>query len=412
MFRLIQIALRNLLRYKRRTILTMSLITIGVAFVLVFVSVTASFKAMMVGEITDSMLGHLQVHKKGYVASIDNLPLNLNLKPPAIQKVETQLAKIPEVESYSPRIKFGGVFSNFVESTNIRLNAVDPDKEFATVPLLPSRIIEGDPTIRPGEILVPELLARGMKVGVGDVAVVIATNEDGSVNGYQFKVGGVLRSVTGPGGRDGYIHIEDGQQVLRLEEPEISEIAVRLKNMDALEEVEAQLNETIGSETNAQGRPAFEIHTWKKLTPFFNIVRMIDVMTFFIKLMLIAIVLISIMNVMIMAVYERTREIGTIAAIGTLPGRILSMFIIEGLSLGLFGAISGTVLGGLAVALLNAIKIRFNFGRQQGLILVSSIDLTDILVVAAIVVAVAVLAGFRPAFQASRLDPIKALRHV
>jgi putative ABC transport system permease protein len=412
MFRLIQIALRNLLRYKRRTILTMSLITIGVAFVLVFVSVTASFKAMMVGEITDSMLGHLQVHKKGYVASIDNLPLNLNLKPPAIQKVETQLAKIPEVESYSPRIKFGGVFSNFVESTNIRLNAVDPDKEFATVPLLPSRIIEGDPTIRPGEILVPELLARGMKVGVGDVAVVIATNEDGSVNGYQFKVGGVLRSVTGPGGRDGYIHIEDGQQVLRLEEPEISEVAVRLKNMDALEEVEAQLNETLGSETNAQGRPAFEIHTWKKLTPFFNIVRMIDVMTFFIKLMLIAIVLISIMNVMIMAVYERTREIGTIAAIGTLPGRILSMFIIEGLSLGLFGAISGTVLGGLAVALLNAIKIRFNFGRQQGLILVSSIDLTDILVVAAIVVAVAVLAGFRPAFQASRLDPIKALRHV
>jgi putative ABC transport system permease protein len=412
MFKLIQIALRNLLRYKRRTILTMSLITIGVAFVLVFVSVTASFKGMMVGEITDSMLGHLQVHKKGYVASIDNLPLNLNLKPSAIQKVEKQLAEIPEVESYSPRIKFGGVFSNFVESTNIRLNAVDPDKEFATVPLLPLRIIEGDKTIRPGEILVPELLARGMKVGVGDVAVVIATNEDGSVNGYQFKVGGVLRSVTGPGGRDGYIHIEDGRQVLRLEEPEISETAVRLKNIDAVEDVEGQLNETLGKETNPQGGPAFEIHTWKKLTPFFNIVRMIDVMTFFIKLMLIAIVLISIMNVMIMAVYERTREIGTIAAIGTLPGRILSMFIIEGLSLGLMGAISGTALGGLAVVLLNAIKIRFNFGRQQGLILISSIELTDVLVIAAIVVAVAVLAGFRPAFQASRLDPIKALRHV
>jgi len=412
MFKLIQIALRNLLRYKRRSLLTMSLITIGVAFVLVFVSVTASFKGMMVGEITDSMLGHLQVHKKGYVASIDNLPLNLNLKPRAIQKVETQLAKIPEVESYSPRIKFGGVFSNFVESTNIRLNAVEPDKEFATVPLLPSRIMEGDKTIRPGEILVPELLARGMKVGVGDVAVVIATNEDGSVNGYQFKVGGVLRSVTGPGGRDGYIHIEDGRQVLRLEEPEISEIAVRLKNIDAVDDVEAELNETLGKETNPQGRPAFETHTWKKLTPFFNIVRMIDVMTFFIKLMLIAIVLISIMNVMIMAVYERTREIGTIAAIGTLPGRILSLFIIEGLSLGLLGAISGTALGGLAVVILNAIKIRFNFGRQQGLILISSIELTDVLVIAAIVVAVAVLAGFRPAFQASRLDPIKALRHV
>lgn len=412
MFKLIKIALRNLLRYKRRTILTMSLITIGVAFVLVFVSVTASFKAMMVGEITDSMLGHIQVHKKGYVASIDNLPLNLNLKLPAFKKVEKKIAEIPEIEAFSPRIKFGGVFSNFVESTNIRLNAVDPEKEWATVPLLPSRIISGSKTIRPGEILVPELLAKGMKVAVGDTAVVVATNEDGSVNGYQFTVGGILRSVTGPGGRDGYIHIEDGRQILRMEEPEISEVAIRLKKFNTLENVAARLQETLGKEINAQGKPAFEIHTWKKLTPFFNIVRMIDVMTFFIKLMLIAIVMISVMNVMIMAVYERTREIGTIAAIGTLPGRILSLFVIEGLSLGLLGAASGTVFGGLAVIVLNALKIKFNFSRQQGLILASSLNVTDILTISLIVVGVAVIAGFRPAFRASRLEPIKALRHV
>jgi len=414
MFRLAKISFRNLFRYKRRTLLTMSLITIGVAFVLVFVSVTASFKAMMIGEITDSMLGHVQVHRKGYVASLDNLPLNLNLnlKPKALQKLEEILTQIPEVESFSPRIKFGGVFSNFAESTNIRLNAVDPEKELATVPLLAARITEGGGTIRPGEILIPELLAKGMKMGVGDTAVVIATNEDGSVNGYQFKVGGVLRSVTGPGGRDGYIHIDDGRQILRLEEPEISELAIRLKKIEFLDQVATRLEETLGKEVNAQGKPAFEIHTWRELTPFFNIVRMIDVMTFFIKLMLIAIVLISIMNVMIMAVYERTREIGTIAAIGTLPGRILSMFVIEGLSLGLIGTASGTALGGLAVAVLNAVKIRFNFGRQEGLILSSSIHPSDILTIALIVVGVAALAGFRPAFQASRLDPIKALRHI
>ncbi len=412
MFKLIKIALRNLFRYKRRTILTMSLITIGVAFVLVFVSVTASFKSMMVGEITDSMLGHIQVHKKGYVASIDNLPLNLNLKPSTFKKLEQKLAEIPEIEAYSPRIKCGGVFSNFVESTNIRLNGVDPEKEWATVPLLPSRIIEGRKTIRPGEILVPELLARGMKVEVGNTAVVVATNEDGSVNGYQFTVGGILRSVTGPGGRDGYIHIQDGQRLLRLEEPEISEVAIRLKKFRTLESVAARLEETLGKEKNAQGKTIFEIHTWKKLTPFFNIVRMIDIMTFFIQLMLIAVVLISVMNVMIMAVYERTREIGTIAAIGTLPGRILSLFVIEGLSLGVLGAVSGTVLGSLVIFLLNVIKLRFNFGRAQGLILASSINLTDILTISLIVVVVAVLAGFRPAFRASRLEPIKALRHV
>jgi len=412
MFKLVKIALRNLFRYKRRTFLTMSLITIGVAFVLVFISVTASFKSMMIGEITDSMLGHIQIHKKGYVASIDNLPLNLNLNQKAFNKVKQLLDQVPEIESYSPRIKFGGVFSNFVESTNIRLNAVDPEKEFATVPLLPSRIMNGNKTIENGEILVPELLAKGMKVGIGDTVVVIATNEDGSVNGYQFIVGGILRSVTGPGGRDGYIHIEDGRQILRLEEPEISEIAIRLKNFDKIDEVEARLQGKLGKEKNQQGQPAFEVHSWKQLTPFFNIVRMIDVMTFFIQLMLIAVVLISVMNVMLMAVYERTREIGTIAAIGTLPGRILSMFVIEGFSLGLMGAVSGAVLGSLALFILNAIKISFNFGRQQGLILTSSISLSDILTVSVIVVVVAVLAGLRPAFHASRLEPIEALRHV
>ena len=412
MLKLLKIAFRNLFRYKRRTLLTMSLITIGVAFVLVFVSVTESFKTMMVGEITDSMLGHIQIHKKGYVASIDNLPLNLNLSQEAMKKVDKALAAIPGITASSRRIKFGGVFSNFVESTNIRLNAVDPESEFEVVPLLASRIMEGAKTIRKGEILVPELLAKGMNVKTGDTAVVIATNEDGSVNGYQLTVGGVLRSVTGPGGRDGYIHIDDGRQILRMQEAEVSEVALRVKNFNKLDEIALRLEESLGGELNRQGKPAFEIHTWEKLTPFFNIVRMIDTMTFFIKLMLIAIVLISIMNVMIMAVYERTREIGTIAAIGTLPGRILSLFVFEGLGLGVLGALSGTAVGGLLILVMNAVKITFNFGRQQGLLLKPTLDITDILVIALIVIAVAVLAGFQPAFRASRLDPIKALRHI
>ena len=98
-----------------------------------------------------------------------------------------------------------------------------------------------------------------------------------------------------------------------------------------------RLDGLLAEELNQQGKPIFEVHTWEKLSPFFNIARMIDVMTLFIKLMLIAIVLISIMNVMIMAVYERIREIGTMAAIGTLPGKILSLFMIEGFCLGVGG---------------------------------------------------------------------------
>ncbi len=412
MYNLFKIAIRNLLRYKRRTLLTASLVTVGVVFVLVFVAVSGSFKNMMVGQITDSFLGHIQVHKKGYVASIDNLPLTLGMKSQSVKKIETTIAGIPVIEAYSPRIKFGGMFSTFVETTNIRLNGVHPDKEAATEPLLLSRIIKGEKAIEKGKIIVPELIARGMKVKVGDIVVVVATNKDGSVNGKQLVVGGIMESATGPGGRDGYIHIEDAMDVLRMEKPEISEFALRLKDFGKLNEVYEELRKELSKELNKQGKPVFEVHTWEKLSPFFNIARMIDVMTFFIKLTLIAIVLISIMNVMIMAVYERIREIGTIAAIGTLPGKILSMFVLEGFSLGVFGALIGNAIGIAIVYFLNIAKLTFDFGRQKGLVLSPEVGLNDVIVISAIVIIVSVLASLQPAFKASRMEPIKALRHV
>jgi putative ABC transport system permease protein len=412
MINLLKIAVRNLLRYKRRTLLTASLITIGVVFVLVFVAVSGSFNTMMVGQITDSFVGHIQIHKKGYVASIDSLPLTMNMMPKAVKKVEKAINEIPEIEAYSKRVKFGGMFSNFVETTNIRLNGVYPEDEIKTVPILPSRIMKGEKIIRKGEILVPELLAKGMKVKVGDMVVIVATNKDGSVNGKQFKVGGIVESATGPGGRDGYVHIEDAMEVLRMEDMEVGEIALRLTDFSKLHNVYNKLKAVLSKELNKQGKPAFEVHTWEKLSPFYNIARMIDIMTFSIKLMLIAIVLISIMNVMIMAVYERIREIGTIAAIGTLPKKILSMFVLEGFSLGVLGALVGNIIGVSIVYILNIAKITFNFGRQTGLILSPTVSPADIAVISIIVIIVSVLASLQPAFKASRMEPIEALRHV
>jgi putative ABC transport system permease protein len=132
------------MRYTRRSLLTISLIAFGVIFVLVFVAVTGSFKQLVITQITDSYLGNLQIHRHGYVAAIENLPLNLNLTPAEVSASEAALAGTPEVQAYSPRIKFGGLFSNFAETTNIRINGVYPDKEFATCPQMIARIVQGD----------------------------------------------------------------------------------------------------------------------------------------------------------------------------------------------------------------------------------------------------------------------------
>ncbi len=422
MLNVLKIALRNLARFGRRTLLTSTLVTLGVVSVLLFFAVAGSFKAMMIGQFTDAILGHLEVHRSGYVASIDNLPLNLNMQPDMVRKVEQALDKMPEVEAYSERVKFGAMFSNFTETTSIRVNGIDPVKETATTPLLPGRIIEGSKTgalLNPGEILIPALLARGMKVKTGDTIVLVATNRDGSVNGKTFTVRAILESVTGPSGRDGYVRIEDAGNLLRMTQPEISEIAVRLRNPAQLDQVYAQLSRELGS---AAGRApdgagkgagsALEVHTWAALSPFSSIANMIDLLTVFIKIMLVSIVLISVMNVMVMAVYERIREIGMISAIGTPPGRILSLFLTEGLLLGLGGTALGIAISIGAIYALNVWKLTFNFGQQQGLVLSPAIGVKDVAIIAGMVMIIALLASLQPAWKASRMDPVRALGHV
>ncbi|MBI4082409.1 MAG: ABC transporter permease [Candidatus Lambdaproteobacteria bacterium] len=412
---ILRIASRNLWRYSRRTLLTTLLVSLGILAVLLFKGVAGSFKTLMVGQITDSMLGHLQVHRKGYVASIDNLPLNLNLRPPQVERIEAALKSLPAVEAWSARVKFGAMFSNFTETTNIRLVGVEPADEFRTVPLLPGRVSNGSSAGRllaPGQLLVPELLARGMKVKVGDTVVLVATNKDGSVNGQTFLVAGILASATGPGGRDGYVHIRDARTLLRMAEPEVSEVAIRLRALGEVRPVQRALEATLGGQVNPQGQPAFEVHPWEALTPFATIVRMIDLLTLFMQVMLVAIVLISIMNVMVMAVFERVREIGTIAAIGTKPGRILGLFVAEGLLLGVLGTAVGTAISLGAIWGLNLLKLTYKFGQADNLVLAPTLAAGDVLFIGALAILAAVLASLQPALKASRMDPIQALHHV
>src|SRR4030066_130539 len=143
MLKILKLAARNPARYWRRPLLTAGLIVLGIVAVLLFIAVSGSFKGVVIGEITDSMIGHLQVHRKGYVASIDNLPLNLNMKPAQVQKVEQALAGMKDVVASSPRLKLGAMFSNFTETPSIRLNGVLPEREAATMPMLAERLVQG-----------------------------------------------------------------------------------------------------------------------------------------------------------------------------------------------------------------------------------------------------------------------------
>ena len=425
-----KIAIRNLLRYKRRTLLTSLLITIGVVMVIVFSGVSGSFKNMMIGTITDSMMGHLQIHKKGYMSSIDNLPLDINITGNGLNKLKGILDKNDQIEAYTYRIKFSAMISNYVQTSGIRLNAVYPEMENKTCPELASRI-EGNFSdknkfIQPGEIIVPENLAKGLSLKIGDTVVLVANNKDGSVNGLNFKVGGILKGLMGPGGRDGYIHLDDAKTLLRIEDTEISEVAIRLKNFNQLdniyEELSSQLPGAMGKKVAqpqlspdaqmAKKRQGFEVHTWAQLSPFSTIAKITDLLIMTVTIILISIVLVSILNVMLMSVYERINEIGTIAAIGTQPSRILALFLVEGFSLGVFSALFGDIIGLGILSILRVTKVHFTFGRMADLMLTPTISPSKVIFVSIIVIIISVIASLQPAVKASKLEPVDALRHV
>ncbi len=417
MMRIFKIAVRNLMRYKRRTLLTALLITLGVLMVILFSALSGSFKAMMIGQITDANLSQIQIHKKGYVSSMDAIPLNLNLDHKGYAKIENVLNSHPAVDAWAPRIKLGAMLSNYAETTNIRLNAIDPEKEIKVCPAVGDRMTFGnmgsrEKLIEPGEIIIPDKLAKGMKIRLGDTMVLVANNKDGSVNGLNFTVAGITETIIGPQGKEGYMHIKDARALLRMEKPEITEVAVRLKNFDLLAPVYEDLKSALAKFKNKKGQLAFEIHTWEKLSPFYNIARMIDLMSVSMKLIMVSIVLISILNVMLMSVYERVREIGTMAAIGTTPGKIMALFLTEGAILGLISIAAGNIIGLSGIFLLNIYKIRFSFGRSDNLLLTPSVSFAELLWLAVIVLLVSIFASLQPAYKASKMEPVDALGHV
>ncbi|OGR44456.1 MAG: ABC transporter substrate-binding protein [Elusimicrobia bacterium GWA2_61_42] len=413
MTNIIKIAWRNLLRYTRRTLLTSSLIALGVALVIVFGGVGNSFRSEVTGILTNSNLGDLQIHKKGYLGSMDNLPLDLAIPGENLAGIRAILDADPEVLAYSERIRFGAMVSNFAQTTGIRLTAVAPAKESLVCPALPGRIKQGDSDpatfVKPGSVVLPLTIAAGLNLKIGDDVVLVATNKEGSVNGITFKLSGVSENIMGPQGKDGYIHLDDARSLLRIEDGEITEIAVKLRDFKRLGKAYPALKKAIAALPGEKG--GFETHSWEELSPFSSIAKIVTLLILVVRLVLVFIVLVSILNVMMMSVYERIGEIGTIASIGTPPSKILALFLVEGLSLGLFSGLLGSLAGAGILLILQAVKLKFTFGAMD-LVLAPAVPLAEMLLSLAVVVTISTLASLQPALKASRMEPVEALRHV
>jgi putative ABC transport system permease protein len=243
-----------------------------------------------------------------------------------------------------PRVAFSGLISNGDKSTVMLATGVEPDSEFAVKgPFLDMRagaVLSSD--AKQAEVMLGEGLARSLKAAPGTSLTLLASTTDGALNALDVVVKGVFSSgVPDIDKRLVYTDIATSQKLLNS--PRVSTLGVFLRNMEATPAAQARF---------AAAQPKLTVQTWLDQAFFYRSVKGLYNRIFgALGLIIAVIVTFVVTNAMAMAIIERTREIGTLRALGTLPSQLFGSLALEGMLLGTVGALAGMVLA-LGVSLL------------------------------------------------------------
>lgn len=402
------LAWRNLVRQKRRSLLMIAVVGFGfAAFALAGGFIAQTFEALREGTIRS--VGHLQVVDRRAVGKAEEATLEYAI--PGARRARSIAARDPAVQAVLPRIDFVGLATNGAKSVPFLGLGVDPGPEAAATLasdlVVSGRYLSGDG----GEAVVLGTgLAAALEVRPGDRVTLMATTPDGSLNAVDGVVAGLI-DVKIKELNDRYLAggIELVSRLLQSEE-KVSKLVVFLKPGAREDEVAARLEKAFV----ASGFPV-AIRHWKELAVFYGQVRLLYIGIFgFVGAVLVVIVILSAAIVMTMAVTERTREIGTLRALGTRPSGILRMFLSEGVVIASAGCVAGMLFALVVRAGLNASGIILPPppGATHGMpIHVNFYPLAYAAGLLAMILTMTIAAYF-PARRASRIAIVEALTHV
>jgi putative ABC transport system permease protein len=402
------LAWRNLVRQRRRTLLMGSVVAFGfAAFALAGGFIAQSFEGLKEGTIRS--IGHLQAVDRRAVKGTEQATLEFGLKDAA--RARAVVAADRAVEAVLPRIEFVGLATNGTKSVPFLGLGVDPAPE-ASVSLARELVVAGEYLSSPdGEGLVLGTgLAAAIGAKTGDRVTLMATTPEGSLNAVDGVVTGLV-DVRIKELNDRYLAAGLGLVARLLETPEtVSKLVMFLRKGADEGAAAARLERAL----NAAGYPV-AVRRWQDLAVFYGQVKLLYIGIFgFVGAVLIVIVILSAAIVMTMSVTERTREIGTLRAIGTRPARVQAMFLAEGVLLAVAGCVAGAVIAVAVRAILNASGLILPPppGATHGLpINVRLYPLAYAAGLAAMVVTMLVASWF-PARRASRAPIVEALTHV
>jgi putative ABC transport system permease protein len=348
--------------------------------------------------------GHLILGKPDQFTKDEDMPLQHGLDD--VAALRTALLADPSVRQVLPKVEFSGLISNGDKSTVMMAAGVEPDGEFAVKgPFL--TVTEGKVLVSgsvDAEVMLGAGLARSLKATLGSSLTLLASTTDGAMNAMDVRVKGIFTTgVPDVDKRLVYTDIVTAQKLLVTQR--VSTLGIFLDRMESTDPVQQRL---------AAQHPQLTVQTWMDQAFFYKSVRDLYNRIFGALGLIIGVIVVFVVtNAMAMAIIERTREIGTLRAMGTLPGQLLRTLALEGMVLGGVGALTGAALS-LGISLMLYV-VPVNMppppGRSVGYPLNVSIDPLMYAATLAAMVLLTMLASSWVARKTVHMPVVDALAH-
>ncbi len=405
----LKLGFRNILRNRRRSLVTLLAVASGFASINLFAGyIKNTYSGLTDQSVKGERLGHLTVVKRGLFieGKVDPEKYMFNLAE--AEQVKKALLEDPEVALVTPRLNVSGIVSNGTVSTIfIGEGIVQQDVDAIRQDFRADRSGRLNPDNSIGAAMANDLAAI-LNVKKGDGAVLLTTTPSGQANALDIDVIDIFNT--------GNARTNDKYLLVSFD------FAQRLYDIDGAERLVVLLDDIRHTET-ARARLTdklrktgfdVEIKTWKELSSFYTQVKnMFDMIFLFIFSIVFIVVVMSIVNTMGMAVMERTREIGTLRALGMKRWGIRRLFSVEGMILAVLGCVAGaliTVLVRLAVNKAHITYVPPNFSDAVPLLV--DLDIETAVITFLFITILATAAAFAPAVGASRKAIVDALGHV